>query len=66
MIEIPHRCGAVKEYCKIDDDRIIIFCSYCRLVLEYQTHGTIYFKQLENYETYGKKEYSEDIIDELK
>jgi len=64
-MNIPHRCGAVKEYCKIDDNKILYFCSFCRVVIEYEQHGVKYLKP-ENYETYGKKEYSEDIIDELK
>ena len=63
---IPHRCGAVKEYCMIDENRIIYFCSFCRRVIEYEQHGILYFKPQEDYEVYGKKEYSEDIIDELK
>ena len=50
----------------IDENRIIYFCSFCRRVIEYEQHGILYFKPQEDYEVYGKKEYSEDIIEELK
>jgi len=65
-MQIPHRCGAVKEYCKIDENTIIYFCSFCRLVIEYEQYGILHFKPEEDYEVYGKKEYSEDIKEGLK
>ena len=32
MTELPHRCGAVQEYCVHENIRIV-FCSICRKVL---------------------------------
>jgi hypothetical protein len=36
---IPHRCGASREYCLIDDDTVLWFCSLCRIVVDFEKNG---------------------------
>ncbi len=71
--KLPHRCGAVTEYCLIDDERIIYFCSLCRLVVGYEANGIRIMKgeeftdeQIKQASGYKKKELSDEAIEDLR
>jgi hypothetical protein len=61
---IPHRCGAVMEYCVLDNDYILFFCSLCRIVVGYEKDGVKMMK-IEIVSGYKQKELSPKTKKEL-
>jgi len=63
--KIPHRCGAVLEFCITDKKEVLYFCSLCRLVLGVEKDGITYMKP----EVVGnkkQKEYDDKTIEDMK
>jgi hypothetical protein len=59
----PHRCGAILDHCILDENRIIYFCSLCRLVIGYQKGDIKYMKTDEEINSnYKQKQYSDKTI----
>ena len=61
---IPHRCGAIMEYCILDESYTLWFCSVCRLVIGYDKDGKRLMKG-EVVTGYGQKELSDETKKEL-
>ena len=61
---IQHKC-TVMDYCILDEERTIWFCIFCRKVVGLQTGNKL---QLSGAAVTGKhqKEYSDEVIEELK
>ncbi|HTH22151.1 MAG TPA: hypothetical protein VL854_08035 [Nitrososphaeraceae archaeon] len=63
--KLPHRCGAVQEYCILEEDQYIIyFCSLCRLVIGYEKDGVRVMKGDETTK-FKQKQYSDKTIKDL-
>jgi len=58
---IPHRCGAILEFCILDEHYTLFFCSICRIVTAYKKDDHIMIKG-EVATGFKQKEYSDKVI----
>jgi hypothetical protein len=59
----PHRCGAILEFCILDDSYTLYFCSVCRIVIGFEKDGMKYMKA-DIATGFKQKQYSDKTIKE--
>jgi hypothetical protein len=63
--KLPHRCGAVMEFCIIpEEESIIYFCSLCRNVIGFEKDGMRIMKG-DEVTGFKKKQFSDKTLKDL-